>query len=69
VNLAKPMKQMKTGPGYQIDVLLDVEFIVKLYAQITHNVQRLNGVPTIIETVSCSPDSLARLDLLENHMT
>jgi hypothetical protein len=37
---------MKTGPGYQIDEVLHVEFIVKLYAQITHNVQRLNGVAT-----------------------
>jgi hypothetical protein len=45
-NLVKPTKQMKTGPGYQIDVVLHVEFIVKLYAQITHNVQRLNGVAT-----------------------
>jgi uncharacterized protein YecE (DUF72 family) len=38
-----PTKQVKTGPGYQMDVLLHIEFIVKLYAQITHSVQRLNG--------------------------
>jgi hypothetical protein len=45
-NLVKPTKQMKPGPGCQIDVVLHVEFIVKLYAQITHNVQRLSGVAT-----------------------
>jgi hypothetical protein len=37
---------MKTGPGYRLDVLLNVESIVKLYAQITLNVQRFKGVPT-----------------------
>jgi hypothetical protein len=37
---------MKTGPGYQIDVLLHAEFIIKLYAQVIFNVQQLNGVQT-----------------------
>jgi hypothetical protein len=40
--MVKPTKRMKTGPGYLIDVLLRVEFIVKLYAQVTYNVQRTN---------------------------